>query len=171
MRATRGLIKIELLMPRLVKIATLALIILLGLWLAASGVYSIWRTTIGGTYVTTEENCFFIPDIGGWIGRVWQSGVTTVGAFLVWIGARSLFAAMKFDQPCACSSSRNYRQCCFRRERAFLVIGVLTVGAIFATYALELSLGPYVGILLSAGLVFWLVSRRFSRSQHQVTKI
>jgi hypothetical protein len=148
-------------MPRLLKITMLAFVILLGLWLAASGVYSICRTTIGGAYVTTETNCFFIPDIGGWIGRVWQSGVAIAGAILVWIGTRSLFAAMTLDQPCACSTGRIYRQCCFRRERAFLVIGVLTVGAMFTTYALDLSLGPYVGILLSAGLVFWLVSRRF----------
>jgi hypothetical protein len=158
-------------MLRLPKITMLALVILLGLWLSASGIYSICRTTIGGVYVTTEENCFFIPDIGGWIGRVWQSGVTIAGAFLVWIGARSLFAAMTLDQPCACSSDRNYRHCCFRRERAFLVIGVLTVVAMFTTYALGLSLGPCVGILLSAGLVFWLVSRRFSRSHHQVKRI
>jgi hypothetical protein len=43
----------------------------------------------------------------------------------------------------------------------------------FTTYALDLSLslGPYVGILLSAGLVFWLVSHRFNRSQHQVKRI
>src|SRR5437879_8203019 len=147
-------------MLRLPKITMLALVILLGLWLSASGIYSICRTTIGGVYVTTEENCFFIPDIGGWIGRVWLSGVAITGAFLVWIGTRSLFAAMKLDQPCACSSGRIYRHCCFRRERAFLVIGVLTVGAMFTTYALDLSIGPYVGILLSASLVFWLVSRR-----------
>jgi len=158
-------------MLRLLKIAMLALVILLGLWLAASGVYSICRTTIGGMYVDTEENGFFIPDIGGWIGRIWQSGIAIAGVFLVWIGAHSLFAAMTLDRPCACSSGRIYRQCCFRRERAFLIIGVLTLGAMFTTYALDLSLGPDVGILLSAGLVFWLVSRRHSRSRHQITRI
>lgn len=157
-------------MPRLLKITMLAVVILLGLWLAISGIYSICRTTIGGMWVTTEENCFFIPDIGGWIGRVWQSGVAIGGAFLVWICARSLFAAMKLDRQCACFSGRIYGLCCFRRERAYLMIGVLTVVAMFATYALDLSLGPGVGILISAVLAFWLASRRYGRSHHQLKK-
>src|SRR5580700_359961 len=104
----------------------IALVILVGLRLAISGLYNCCATTIGGMYVTTMDNCLFIPDFAGRVRQVWQMGVAIGGVLLIWIGSRLLAGAMKQGQPCPCFSGWNYRQCCFGRERAKLVIGVLT---------------------------------------------
>jgi len=39
--------------------------------------------------------------------------------------------AKKFIEPCACSSGRSYRQCCYRRESVYFVIGVFAALALF----------------------------------------
>jgi hypothetical protein len=149
-------------MPRLLKLTTFALVIFVGVWLAFSGVYSFCVTEIGGTYVTTLEECFFVPNIGGWIGRVWYAGIAVVGGFLVWVGALSLLSAMRLGKPCACFSGRIYRHCCFRRERGLLLVGGMTAVVLLITRALDIPLPQRVGILAAAALAFWLVSRRYS---------
>ena len=153
-------------MPRLLKLSALTLFVLVGAWLAISGVYSFCATRIGGMYVTTMDDCFFIPDIGGWIGRVWHAGIAMFGLVLGWRGAGSLFAAMRLGQPCACASGRKYRDCCFRRERGILVIGILTAIALLIFRALDDSLAPMIGILVSAVSACWLVGYHYRRRQN-----
>src|SRR5262245_27011228 len=71
---------------RLVIMVLAALVILIGLWLVISGVLSFVATKIGGMWVMTTERCFFVPDIGGWIGRIWQAGVATAGIVALGFG-------------------------------------------------------------------------------------
>jgi hypothetical protein len=120
-------------------------------------------TRIGGMYVTTMDDCFFIPDIGGWLGRVWHAGVAIVGLVLGWMGGGLLFATMRLYQPCACSSGRKYRDCCFRRERGFLVIGILTAIALLIFRALDGSPAPMIGILVCSVLACWLLGYHYRR--------
>lgn len=75
-------------MARLLKLSALTFLFLFGAWLAISGVYSFCVTPVGGMDVTTVDNCFFIPDIGGWLGRVWHAGVTIFGLVLGWMVVR-----------------------------------------------------------------------------------
>ena len=157
-------------MPRTLKIMVLALVILVGLRLAISGLYNCCATTIGGMYVTTMDDCFFLPDFAGRIRQVWQTGIAISGVLLIWIGSRLLADAMMQDQPCHCFSGRSYRRCCFRRERANLVIGVLTAGAVVGIHRLDSSVVSDIWILFAAAPAFWLVSRRYKRSRHHVKR-
>jgi hypothetical protein len=151
-------------MPRLLKLSGLTFLVLIGAWLVISGVYSLCASRIGGMYVfDLEDGCFFIPDIGGWLGRFWYAGITSFGLFLGWRSAKALFATMRLSRSCDCSSGRAYRYCCFRRERAFLFVGVLATVVLFSFRAMDGSLGPTIGIVVSAALALWLVGHHYRR--------
>ena len=158
-------------MTRLLKISVLALLILLGAWLVISGIYSFCKIEIGGMWLTSSESCFFIPDVGGWIGRVWQVVVALAGLILVLRAICALAATMELGQPCGCSTGRSYGNCCFRRDRAYLVIIFTAAIAMFSLYAFDISLVPCIGIVVSACLTFWIVSRHYRRVDQPTRKI
>lgn len=157
-------------MPRYLTRSLLTLLILLGGWLSSSGVYSFCTARVGGMYVTTLDGCYFIPDINGWIARVLHAGIAISGLVLGWTGAAALFATMKLGQHCACGSGRNYRHCCFRRERGFLFVSVMTAITLFIFRALDGSIAPILAILVSAVLAFWLVGRHY-RSETDAKRV
>ena len=158
-------------MSRLAKIVLPALLVLMGIWLAISGLLSFSATKIGGMWLTTTEKCFFVPDIGGWIGRIWQAGVAISGVILFWFGAGWLFVVMKPDQACACLSGQNYRQCCLRRERAYLIVGSLTVCMLAGAWMLESSYEPSIGIMAATVLAFWLVRHHYGRGHPRAKSV
>jgi hypothetical protein len=56
----------------------------------------------------------------------------------------------KLATPCACSSRRRYRECCYRRESVYFVIGVFTALALFGARELPALLIAVPILLLSA---------------------
>ena len=74
--------------------------------------------------------------------------------------------AGKLSEPCACASGRDYRECCYRRERAYFVIGVAVALALFGGHKLTW-LPLLVPFLLIAAFA---TKRRFDRERRRSQK-
>jgi membrane protein implicated in regulation of membrane protease activity len=74
----------------------------------------------------------------------------------------------KMGENCGCHSGMPYRECCFRKERAFLVIGVIAASALFGSY--DAGFPVFVPVLLLSAVAGWLVSRHYARQAEQRNK-
>jgi hypothetical protein len=56
----------------------------------------------------------------------------------------------KFGEPCSCSSGRSYRQCCYRRECVYFVVGIFAALTLFGARELPQLLIVLPILLLAA---------------------
>ena len=59
----------------------------------------------------------------------------------------------KLVEPCVCSSGRTYRQCCFRRECAYFVVGTAVAIALFGAHEWPMLLAAVPVLILIAYLI------------------
>ena len=64
-------------------------------------------------------------------------------------------------ESCGCRSGMPYRDCCFRRERAFLIIGSIAAVALFGSF--DVGLAAFIPVLVLSAIAAWLVSRHYAR--------
>ena len=67
----------------------------------------------------------------------------------------------KMAEKCGCRSGMPYRECCFRKERGFLIIGTIAAVALFGSY--DVGLAAFIPVLVLSALAGWLASRHYTR--------
>jgi hypothetical protein len=70
----------------------------------------------------------------------------------------------KLVEPCACHSGRAYRECCYRRETIYFVVGVAAAAALFGAHQWP-ALLAIVPVLLIAAVAAKVHFDRLRRSQ------